>query len=95
MGNVRDDPPLARGLLRRCFDAFEMAYLHQEATFQRAVSRMSTLDDFEAVAELGDELLFDRDEAHWRVQWNQSDHFFQRPHPIRNARFHRGVTRSV
>jgi hypothetical protein len=66
---MREDPTLARGLIVRCFDAPEMAYLQQQARFQNALLVMNTLDDFQAAAELGEELLFDRDEVQWRIQW--------------------------
>ena len=67
---MREDPTRARGLLGRCFNATEMAYLQQQSDFQSVISAVNTLDDFVAVAELGDELLFDRDEIQWKIQFS-------------------------
>ena len=66
---MREDPRLASGLIRRCFNAAEMAYLQQQDAFKSVSAAINTFDDFEAVAELGDELLFNRDEIQWRAQY--------------------------
>lgn len=65
---MREDTTRARGLLGRCFNATEMAYLQQQADFQSVISAINTLDDFQAAAELGDGLLFDRDEIQWQMR---------------------------
>lgn len=61
-------PSRAHDLLDRSFNASEMAYLQQEAKFTGAVSFMHTLDDFEVVAAMGDDLLFHRDRVLWEIQ---------------------------
>ena len=67
---MRESPDLAFGLVFRCFNASEMAYLRQQATFENAVFAINTFDDFEAVAELGDKLLSARDDIQWKFQWS-------------------------
>ena len=65
---MKTAPPLARDLLDRSFTASDMAYLQQEPKFAGAASLMQTLNDFEVVAAMGDDLLFHRDRVLWEIQ---------------------------
>jgi hypothetical protein len=66
---MRQNPAVARGLISRCFDAADMAYLQQQVEFQSAIAVMGTLDEFESTAGIGDHLLFKRDEIRWSTSF--------------------------
>ena len=58
-GSVQANHEIDQRLIARCFTPVEMAHLAQDRDFQRAVTAINTLDDFEQVVALGHLLITD------------------------------------
>jgi len=59
-GSAHANHEIDQRLIARCFTPVEMAHLAQDRDFQRAVTAINTLDDFEQVVALGLLLITDR-----------------------------------